>query len=91
MYSCALWSEEEGGVRGDLAPSADPLNLERAQIRKIHHVLQAARVKPGDRILEFGSGWGGLSIEVLKYQFTVYPSLLTYVRPLAHTAVKWTP
>lgn len=64
MYSCALWSDEEGGVRGDLVPSADPLSLERAQLRKIHHVLRAACVKAGDRILEFGSGWGGLSIEV---------------------------
>ena len=64
MYSCALWSEEEGGVRGDLEgrpfPSQD---LESAQKRKIDHVLRKARVKPGHRVLEFGSGWGGLAIE----------------------------
>lgn len=64
MYSCALWSENEGGVRGDLEMGPTPGDLESAQIRKLHHVLRAARVKPGDRILEFGSGWGGLAIEV---------------------------
>lgn len=64
MYSCALWSEAEGGVRGDLEVGPSPGDLETAQCRKIHHVLKAARVKPGHRILEFGSGWGGLAIEV---------------------------
>ncbi|KAL1942217.1 hypothetical protein VTO73DRAFT_6281 [Trametes versicolor] len=64
MYSCALWGDAEGGVRGDLlgaGPSAN--DLEGAQMRKIHHVLRAARVKPGDRLLEFGTGWGALAIE----------------------------
>lgn len=64
MYSCALWDEAEGGVRGDLEIGPTPGDLESAQRRKIHHVLRAARVKPGHRILEFGSGWGGLAIEV---------------------------
>lgn len=64
MYSCALWGEAEGGVRGDLEMGPTPGDLENAQRRKIHRVLRAARVKPGHRILEFGSGWGGLAIEV---------------------------
>lgn len=63
MYSCALWGETEGGLRGDLDNVLCSGDLEAAQQRKIHHVLHAARVKPGDRILEFGSGWGGLAIE----------------------------
>ena len=66
MYSCALWTQDEGGFRGDLLPDANPLDLEAAQLRKIRYVLKSARVKPGDRILEFGSGWGGLSIEVCR-------------------------
>jgi cyclopropane-fatty-acyl-phospholipid synthase len=65
MYSCALWSEGEGGIHGDLEMGPTPGDLEAAQLRKINHVLDAACVKPGDRILEFGSGWGGLAIEVL--------------------------
>jgi cyclopropane fatty-acyl-phospholipid synthase-like methyltransferase len=64
MYSCALWSEAEGGVRGDLVSGPTPGDLEAAQLRKIRYVLTAAKVKPGDRILEFGSGWGGMAIEV---------------------------
>ncbi|RDB15514.1 Tuberculostearic acid methyltransferase UfaA1 [Hypsizygus marmoreus] len=66
MYSCALWDDAEGGVRGDLESGPFPGDLEAAQLRKIRHVLTKARVKPGDRILEFGSGWGGLAIEAAK-------------------------
>ncbi|KIJ92048.1 hypothetical protein K443DRAFT_13918 [Laccaria amethystina LaAM-08-1] len=66
MYSCALWTEAEGGVRGDLEVGPTPGDLEAAQRRKIHHVLRAARVRPGHRILEFGSGWGGLAIEAAR-------------------------
>lgn len=64
MYSCGLWSDAERGVRGDLELGPQPGDLEAAQLRKLHHVLHKARVKPGHRILEFGSGWGGLAIEV---------------------------
>ncbi|KAJ3558617.1 hypothetical protein NM688_g816 [Phlebia brevispora] len=66
MYSCALWGNEEGGVDGDLASGPTPDDLEGAQLRKIHHVLTKARVRPGHRILEFGSGWGGLAIEAAR-------------------------
>lgn len=68
MYSCGLWSDSEGGVRGDLETGPTPGDLEAAQLRKIRHVLTAAKVKPGDRILEFGSGWGGLAIEVRQFR-----------------------
>ncbi|KAK7688884.1 hypothetical protein QCA50_007575 [Cerrena zonata] len=66
MYSCALWSDAEGGVHGDLASGSSPNDLEMAQARKIHYVLKKARVRPGHRILEFGSGWGGLAIEAAR-------------------------
>ncbi|KAN0097861.1 Mycolic acid cyclopropane synthetase domain containing protein [Tylopilus felleus] len=66
MYSCALWSDAEGGVRGDLVDAPFPGDLEAAQLRKIRHVLTTAKVKPGDRILEFGSGWGGMAIEAAR-------------------------
>lgn len=62
MYSCGLWSDAENGVRGDLTHGVVANDLEAAQRRKLHHVLRSARVKPGHRILEFGSGWGGLAI-----------------------------
>ncbi|KAI9448522.1 cyclopropane-fatty-acyl-phospholipid synthase [Lactarius indigo] len=58
MYSSALFSEEEGGVYGDLLP--------QRMLRKIHHVLRQARVQAGQRILEFGSGWGAVAIEAAR-------------------------
>ena len=64
MYSCALWSEAEGGVNGDLESGPTPGDLEAAQLRKIRHVLTKARIQSGHRVLEFGTGWGGLAIEV---------------------------
>ncbi|KAI0294648.1 Mycolic acid cyclopropane synthetase-domain-containing protein [Multifurca ochricompacta] len=63
MYSSALWNDDEGdGVQDNLLG----VDLEAAQLRKIHHVLRKARVKPGHRVLEFGSGWGGLAIEAAR-------------------------
>jgi len=62
-----LWNRAEGGVRGDIEfdhPTSG--DLEAAQRRKIHHVLRKARVEPGHRILEFGTGWGGLAIEAAR-------------------------
>lgn len=64
MYSCALWTEKNGGVRGDLENGPTPGDLEEAQQEKLSWVLKKARVKPGHRLLEFGTGWGGLSIAV---------------------------
>ena len=40
-------------------PAAD---LQKAQLRKIDGILDLARVRPDSRILEIGSGWGGLAI-----------------------------
>jgi cyclopropane-fatty-acyl-phospholipid synthase len=74
MYSCAMWSPELGGVNGDLEKGPFPGDLEEAQLRKVRHILQKARVRPGDRLLEFGSGWGTLSIEVCM------PNFLSFIR-----------
>ncbi|KAJ7843943.1 cyclopropane-fatty-acyl-phospholipid synthase [Mycena leptocephala] len=64
MYSCALWTDDLGGINGDLAEKYQPgSNLELAQKAKIDHVLANARVKPRDRILEIGSGWCGFAIQ----------------------------
>lgn len=92
MYSCGLWSEAEGGVRGDLEMGPTPGDLEAAQLRKIRHVLRAARVKPGHRILEFGSGWGGLAIEVIDNSRFISRSQLTWIyRRRVLSAAKLTP
>ena len=64
QYSCPIWSDAEGGVRGDLAGERRAGDLEDAQARKIAHVLRKARLRSGDRLLEIGSGWGSVAIAV---------------------------
>ncbi|KAL0954532.1 hypothetical protein HGRIS_003500 [Hohenbuehelia grisea] len=71
MYSCALWSDDEGGVRGDLSTGPRSGDLEAAQLRKIKHILQKARLRSGDRLLEVGSGWGAMAITAAKMGCTV--------------------
>ena len=71
MYSCALWGEAEHGVRGDLTHGSTEGDLEAAQLRKIHAIINKARLRPGDRLLEIGSGWGALSVEVSYHVFTL--------------------
>lgn len=64
MYSCALWSDEEGGINGDFDMDMKSDGLEKAQLRKLHYVCKQARLRPGHRVLEFGTGWGGFAILV---------------------------
>ncbi len=47
VYSCAYFRDE-----------AD--SLETAQTQKIDHILNKIRVKPGERLLDIGCGWGAL-------------------------------
>ncbi|KAJ7463435.1 hypothetical protein B0H11DRAFT_2052895 [Mycena galericulata] len=47
MHSCAIWGEEEGGPRGDLVSGPTEGDLEAAQRRKIHLILNKARISPG--------------------------------------------
>ena len=40
--------------------------FEEAQLRKVHAILDQARVAPGSRVLEIGTGWGTLAIEAAR-------------------------
>jgi cyclopropane-fatty-acyl-phospholipid synthase len=40
--------------------------LEAAQMRKLHRILELARIRPGDKVLEIGTGWGSLAIEAVR-------------------------
>lgn len=37
-------------------------SLEQAQLQKIDHILNKLRIRPGDRLLDIGCGWGTLAI-----------------------------
>ncbi len=41
-------------------------DLETAQRRKINHLLDRLDLKPGDRLLEIGCGWGTLAIQAAR-------------------------
>ncbi|KAI0312761.1 CFS1-like protein [Amylostereum chailletii] len=71
MYSSALWPDSTGGVRGDLEDGPSDSDLDVAQLNKLHYLLRKARVRPGDRVLEFGTGWGAMAIEAAKQGCTV--------------------
>ncbi len=46
--------------------AASTEELETAQLRKIHALLDRLELKPGQRLLEIGCGWGSLAIEAAK-------------------------
>lgn len=71
MYSCAIWGPEENGPRGDLTVGSFPGDLEAAQQRKISVLLEYARLKEGDRLLEIGTGWGAMAIGVSGRYFSI--------------------
>jgi cyclopropane-fatty-acyl-phospholipid synthase len=85
MYSCALWSDEEGGIEGDLKDDRKSSDLEAAQKRKIRHVIAKAGIKKGHRVLEFGSGWCGLAIEVILHLALRLASALRNVQAVRTT------
>ena len=64
MYSCPIWGDKENGIHGDLKYGSTPGDLEAAQQRKIQIIIRKARLRPGDRLLEIGSGWGAMAIAV---------------------------
>ncbi|EKM53675.1 uncharacterized protein PHACADRAFT_198097 [Phanerochaete carnosa HHB-10118-sp] len=43
-----------------------PDALHDAQIRKLQHIICKADIQPGHRVLEIGSGWGSLALEIVR-------------------------
>ena len=53
QYSCAYFKNEND-------------SLETAQNNKIDHIIKKLNLKPNQKILDVGSGWGSLAIEIAK-------------------------
>jgi cyclopropane-fatty-acyl-phospholipid synthase len=53
VYSCAYYRDEDD-------------SLETAQARKIDHILAKLALKPGERLLDIGCGWGALVLRAAK-------------------------
>ncbi|KAI0225954.1 hypothetical protein L0F63_005998 [Massospora cicadina] len=69
-YSCPIWEECESFSSGP-TPATRQLSeefkdLERAQLRKIHTIIEKAKLMASDHLLEIGSGWGTLAIEAVR-------------------------
>jgi cyclopropane-fatty-acyl-phospholipid synthase len=47
MYSCGYWEHAQ--------------NLEEAQLHKLELICRKLELKPGERLLDIGCGWGGLA------------------------------
>ncbi len=53
QYSCAYFKNDND-------------SLEQAQSNKIDHIIKKLNLKPNQRVLDIGSGWGSLAIEIAK-------------------------
>ena len=53
QYSCAYFKNENE-------------SLETAQNNKIEHIIKKLNLKPNQKVLDIGSGWGSLAIEIAK-------------------------
>ena len=53
QYSCAYFKNEKE-------------TLEQAQENKINHIIKKLNIRPNQRVLDIGSGWGSLAIEIAK-------------------------
>ncbi len=71
-YSCPIWATttqrdlKGGGGPQFVGEEEEEEELETAQMRKLRRVIDAARIKATDHVLEIGTGWGSFAIEAVR-------------------------
>ena len=58
-YSCPIWETTVPGKQSSES-------LYDAQIRKLDHIADQARIKASDHVLEIGTGWGSFAIRAVQ-------------------------
>ena len=58
-YSCPIWKPQSSADEKEEA-------LEEAQMTKLNRFIEGAHIKPTDRVLEIGTGWGSFAIEAVR-------------------------
>ncbi|MGH9117081.1 MAG: class I SAM-dependent methyltransferase [Acidimicrobiales bacterium] len=79
VYSCAYFDEADRA-----APRADE-QLDRAQVRKLDLICRKLDLRPGERLLDIGCGWGSLVIHAAS-RFGVQALGITLSEPQAELA-----
>lgn len=81
-----LWLDETMNYSSALFDGDFTQDMAQAQRRKVQRALQMTHVKPGDRVLEIGCGWGALAEEATRGMgasvvgVTLSPAQLAYAQ-----------
>jgi cyclopropane-fatty-acyl-phospholipid synthase len=84
----ALWLDERMVYTCAYYPTPG-LSLEEAQVAKLDHVCRKLRLRPDQRVLELGAGWGALAIHMARHYgarvcaFNVSPEQVAWARDAA--------
>jgi cyclopropane-fatty-acyl-phospholipid synthase len=62
----SLWLGQTMAYTCAYFPSAEA-TLDQAQTAKMHHVSRKLRLRPGDRVIEAGCGWGSLALHMARH------------------------
>ena len=83
-----LWLDDEMAYTCAYFP--DPrMTLEQAQAAKLDHVARKLQLRPGERVVEAGCGWGGLARHFARHYgvhvraYNISPSQIAYARQRA--------
>ncbi|OEV05369.1 SAM-dependent methyltransferase [Streptomyces oceani] len=69
VYSCAYWDDPDGADLGTAGPDAarpDAAGLDAAQHAKLDLICRKLALRPGQRVLDMGCGWGSLVLHAAR-------------------------